>query len=152
MGDRDERRGLNEAVFRTVNEQIAELGDRSLTDRIEIVCECSNGTCLEPLLVSASEYEEAREDPTTFIVHAGHEDPVVERVVGRHQDHLLVQKFGEAAEVAIATDPARSPVTRSVRAGQAVGERLVERRRLRRCRHPRVDQRGKVGRERVGLM
>ena len=105
VGDREERRGLNEAVFRTVNEQIAELGDRSGIDRIEIVCECSNGHCLEPLAVSAGEYEEARQDPTTFIVCAGHEDPVVERVLSRQRDHLLVQKFGEAAEVAVATDP-----------------------------------------------
>ncbi len=105
VGSREERRGLNEAVFRTVNEQIAELGERSGMNRIEIVCECSNGHCLEPLVVSAGEYEEARRDPTTFIVREGHEDPDIERVLGRLHDHLLVRKFGEAAEVAAATDP-----------------------------------------------
>lgn len=105
MANREERRGLNEAVFRTVNEQIAELGDRSGMNRIEIVCECANGHCLEPLVVAAGEYDEARRDPTTFIVCEGHEDPEIERVLGRHHGHLLVRKLGEAAEVAVATDP-----------------------------------------------
>ncbi|HEY7398158.1 MAG TPA: hypothetical protein VH538_07645 [Gaiellaceae bacterium] len=104
MESREARRGSNEAVFRDVNEHIAELGERSRAGTIEILCECSDRTCTEPLSVSTGEYEEARATPTTFIILAGHEDPSVERVVRRRRDHLLVEKLGEAAEAAIAAE------------------------------------------------
>jgi hypothetical protein len=105
VGSREERRGLNEAVFRQVNEQIVELGERHGVERLEIIWECSNGECVKPLSVSLSEYEDARLDATTFIVHAGHEDPTIERVLGVRGGHLLVQKVGDAAVAAVATDP-----------------------------------------------
>jgi hypothetical protein len=105
VGSREERRGLNEAVFRQVNEQIAELGERHGLTNLEIICECSNAACVKPLNVSLSEYEDARLDPTTFIVHTGHEDPTVERVLGVRAGHTLVQKVGDAAAEAMATDP-----------------------------------------------
>jgi hypothetical protein len=105
VGSREERRGLNEAVFRQVNEEIAELGERHGMERLEIICECSNGECVKPLSVSLSEYEEARAEATTFIVHTGHEDPTVERVLRGRGDHTLVQKLGDAAAAAVATDP-----------------------------------------------
>lgn len=105
MGSREERRGLNEAVFRQVNEQIAELGERHGIETLEIICECSNGECVKPLSVSLAEYESARADATTFIVHTGHEDLTVERVLRSRGDHTFVQKLGDAAAAAVATDP-----------------------------------------------
>ena len=105
MGSREERRGRNESLFREVNEHIAALGERTRASQIEIVCECSDTTCSAPLSVSVSEYEDARTDPRTFIVRVGHEDVEVERRVARHGDHVLVQKIGDAAAVAVATDP-----------------------------------------------
>lgn len=105
MGSREERRGLNEAVFRQVNEQIAALGERHGVTVLEIICECSNGECVKPLSVSPIEYEEARVDATTFIIQTGHEDPLVERVLRVRGDHTLVQKVGDATVAAVATDP-----------------------------------------------
>jgi hypothetical protein len=105
VGSREERRGLNEAVFRQVNEEIAELGERHGVRMLEIICECSNGECVKPLSVSLGEYEAAREDATTFIILKGHEDPTVERVLREHGDHALVEKLGDAAAAAVATDP-----------------------------------------------
>lgn len=104
MESREARRGSNEAVFRDVNERIAELGERSRAEAIEIVCECADRTCVEPLSVSVAEYEEARAEPTTFIILPGHEDPSIERVVRRQRDHLLVEKVGDAAEAAAAAE------------------------------------------------
>ena len=104
MESREARRGRNEAVFREVNEHIAELGERSRAGVIEILCECADRTCAEPLSVSVGEYEAARAAATTFIVLDGHEDPSIERIVRRHRGRLLVEKLGEAAEVAIATE------------------------------------------------
>jgi hypothetical protein len=105
MGSREDRRGRNEALFREVNEQIAELGERHRASQLEIVCECSRFDCTAPISVSVVEYEEARADPRTFIVCDGHEDPAVERTVVQHGDHVLVRKIGDAADAAIATDP-----------------------------------------------
>jgi hypothetical protein len=105
MGSREDRRGRNEALFREVNEQIAELGERHRASRLEIVCECSNVACSEPISIFVSEYEEARSDPLTFIVRIGHVDPSVERTVREHRGHVLVKKLGDAAAAAIATDP-----------------------------------------------
>jgi hypothetical protein len=105
VGSREERRGLNEAVFRQVNEQIAELGERHGAESLEIICECSNDECVKPLSVSLSEYEAARSEPTTFIVKTGHEEPTVERVLRVGGDHTLVEKVGDAAAAAVATDP-----------------------------------------------
>jgi hypothetical protein len=105
VGSRELRRGRNESLFREVNEQIAQLGERHRANRLEIVCECSNRNCSEPVSISVSEYEEARSDPLTFIVRAGHIDPTVERAIGQRGDHVFVQKLGDAAAAAIATDP-----------------------------------------------
>lgn len=105
MGERELRRGRNEVLFREVNEQIAQLGERHRADRLEIVCECSNATCSEPISISIAEYEEARSDPLTFIVRVGHVDPTVERAIAQYGDHVFVQKVGDAAVAAAATDP-----------------------------------------------
>ena len=88
-----------------MNEQIAELGERHGVESLEIICECSNGECVKPLTVTPSEYEAARGEPTTFIVKTGHEDPTVERVLRVRGDHTLVEKVGDAAAAAVATDP-----------------------------------------------
>ena len=43
MSDRFVRQARNEALFREVNERIAELGEtagHSTTDKIELLCEC----------------------------------------------------------------------------------------------------------------
>jgi hypothetical protein len=105
VGSREERRGRNETLFREVNEQIAELGERHRATQLTIVCECSDAGCNEPITVSVVEYEDARSDPLTFIVRAGHEDPSVEDALTPRGDHVLVRKLGDAADAAIATDP-----------------------------------------------
>ena len=105
MSDQDRRRALNEATFRRVNEEIAELGSAWEMRELRIVCECGNIDCAEPLTVSIRGYETARSDPRTFLVCLGHNDPEIERIVDTRGDHHLVQKIGDAAEPAIATDP-----------------------------------------------
>ena len=105
MGNREERRGRNEALFREVNEQIAALGERHRARQLEIVCECSDVNCTDPLSVGVAEYEDARSDPRTFIVRVGHEDLQVERTLARSGNCAFVQKVGDAAAAAIASDP-----------------------------------------------
>jgi hypothetical protein len=105
MSTQDEWRGLNAAVFRELNEAIVELGKEHAVKRVEIVCECADLECANPILLTAFDYEQARRDPRMFIVWLGHDDPSVETVIAKHGSYVLVQKQGDAAEEAIATDP-----------------------------------------------
>jgi hypothetical protein len=53
-----------------------------------------------------SEYEEIRSDPRWFLIARLHLIPDVERVVSENDRYTVVAKReGEAAEVAIGTDP-----------------------------------------------
>jgi hypothetical protein len=111
MDARQRRRARNEALFREVNERIVEVS-RGLAGYGEddsllagFVCECSREDCTEPLEVTHARYEAVRDDPRRFLVLPGHEDATVDRVVERHAGYLVVQKFGEASEIARERDP-----------------------------------------------
>jgi hypothetical protein len=106
MTTRAERQGRNEALFREVNERIAELNESFQVDgRSEFLCECSREECKEPVSISLEEYESVRRSPTRFFVLPGHEDETVERVVARTERYVTVEKIGDAAEEAEVLDP-----------------------------------------------
>jgi hypothetical protein len=101
--DRNARFARNEAIFREVNERIEELtpSDESL----EILCECGNPDCREPLRVSVADYERVRQEPTNFLVAPGHAIPAIEEVVDGAQGFEVVRKLAEEGELARKTDP-----------------------------------------------
>jgi hypothetical protein len=99
------RKAHNEAVFRDVNEHIAALGAAHRRRQLEIVCECANLGCSQPISLSLADYEEARRDPRTFVLAPGHNDPQLEIVLADRRTYLLVQKTGDAAAEAVMTDP-----------------------------------------------
>jgi hypothetical protein len=103
--DREQRRAQNEALFRVINEEIAQLGARFATDPLELVCECSDPECTARLRVSQRDYERIRSEATHFVVVPGHETAGLERIVVREPGYCVVEKGGEAAEIASATDP-----------------------------------------------
>ncbi|MGZ4393370.1 MAG: hypothetical protein ACXVRK_14815 [Gaiellaceae bacterium] len=105
MGDREKRRGQNEALFREVNERIAEAGERLDGDHLEIFCECADIACAAQIELPRRAYEEARQKAATFVVVPNHVDSSVERVVSGRGGYVLVEKLGDAAEVAVQTDP-----------------------------------------------
>jgi hypothetical protein len=109
MDERTRRIGLNEAVFRTVNEQVEALNRRfaAATDgMVRIICECGDVTCFEQLALPAADYERIRSDATLFFTLPGHERPEVEAVVEESDGYLVVRKHeGEAARIARQTDP-----------------------------------------------
>ena len=112
--ERARRIGRNEALYRQVNERIEDVNAafNTLTNVFEIVCECGNLTCMDPLTVSPELYERTRENSTHFLVKRGHEEPDVETVVAEHGDVVIVQKHpGIAEEIAAATDPREPPPT-----------------------------------------
>jgi len=109
VADEQARRvGLNEALFREVNEQIRSLSDEFSTDdgSITVVCECGDADCIERLEVQLSDYERVRADSLLFLVAQGHVFPNVERVVESADGHEVVQKqAGPAVELSQETDP-----------------------------------------------
>jgi hypothetical protein len=108
MSERERRIGLNEAVFRSVNEEIQALAERfQLADELlDLVCECGQADCAERIRMRHAEYVELREDARTFAIVPGHEAPDVEDVVARRDGYDVVRKHeGDPAEIAEATDP-----------------------------------------------
>jgi hypothetical protein len=110
VDERVRRIGLNEAVFRQVNERIEELADTfGAPERLDLVCECGNASCASRIEMSRGEYEHLRSEPATFAVVAGHEILDVEEVVTRHKTYDVVRKCaGDAERVAEGTDPRSS--------------------------------------------
>jgi hypothetical protein len=107
VSERARRIGLNEAVFRQVNERIEELADTfGLEQKLDLVCECGSATCASRIEMDHRDYEALRSDSATFAVVKGHEILDVEEVVQRHPAYDVVRKrAGEAKQVAEQTDP-----------------------------------------------
>jgi hypothetical protein len=107
MSSRDERIGLNEAVFREVNERIEGLAETFdlKTQSLDLICECGDASCVERITMTTAEYEEIRSEAHQFAVHPGHEYPDVESVVARLKGYDVVRKSsGVAARIAEQTD------------------------------------------------
>jgi len=105
--ERGRRVGLNEAVFREVNERIEDLAETFQVGEqpINFICECADPGCAQQISMPRSEYERVRADPTHFAVYPGHEIPDVEQVLEKHDGYDVVRKReGEPAEVARETD------------------------------------------------
>lgn len=102
---RVERAAENEALFREVNERIIETTPEWAGEVTSAFCECSAADCFETIDVSRQEYEAVRAKGERFLLLQGHEDPAIERVVERTDRFLVVDKIGEAAEIARDLDP-----------------------------------------------
>lgn len=108
MSSREERIGLNEAVFREVNERIENLAETfELKDEpLDLVCECGDAACVRRISMTRAEYEQLRSEPHHFAVHPGHEYPEVEEVVDRRKGYDIVSKNeGIPEKIAERTDP-----------------------------------------------
>jgi len=61
--------------------------------------------CSAVLLIQVSVYEAVRDHARRFLIVPGHQREGLERVVEEHADYVVVEKRGEAGEVAEETDP-----------------------------------------------
>ncbi len=92
-----ERRAMNEALFRDVNERIAESAEGGFhADRTEFVCECADPSCTERVPVTLAEYESVRQKSTTFLLAPGHDQPDIEQVVSDRGRFWIVEKVQAA--------------------------------------------------------
>ena len=74
----------------------------------DFLCECGDSACAQRVPVTLPKYEELRGSALQFLVVPGHEIPDVERVVETREDYMVVEKFGESAEIARDRDPRRT--------------------------------------------
>jgi hypothetical protein len=113
MEPRETRLAKNEAIFREVNERVAEITqalgpDPRSSERIDgLICECSDPECLERLgRLTISEYETVRHDPRRFIIAANHQAADVETVIERNAAYWIVEKNeGIPSDIARERDP-----------------------------------------------
>jgi hypothetical protein len=108
MPSREERIGLNEAVFREVNERIEALAETFQLDSepLDLICECGDATCVQRIRMTAPEYEQLRSESHQFAVYTGHVAADVERVIDRRPGYDIVRKDeGVPKFVAEQTDP-----------------------------------------------
>jgi hypothetical protein len=108
MSERKRRIGENEAIFRSVNEEVSALSTTlsTATDSMRIVCECGARSCTVQFTIPKDEYAKVREDSTLFMIRPGHDHPEAETVVAKSDDYWVVRKNpGLPAELARATDP-----------------------------------------------
>jgi hypothetical protein len=71
----------------------------------DIVCECADEECTARIEITFSRYEEVRANAKAFIVVPGHVDRSVERVLLSTDTYRVVEKGGEAGDVAEFGDP-----------------------------------------------
>lgn len=102
MKARLERQARNESLLRTVNDQIAALGERATSwaapeHQFEFHCECGrdNG-CDRRVVMTLEEYERVRGQRDRFAVVPGHETDEIERVVEKADRYVIVDKRDEA--------------------------------------------------------
>ena len=93
MSPREKRVIHNEALFRQVNERIAELEDSlsSGGELMPLICECANTGCTTLIEVDPGAFRAVRENPRLFLVAPGHERNE-ETVVRRGAGYFIVEK------------------------------------------------------------
>ena len=103
MDERQERIAKNETVFRAANREIEHAvreaaggGDH----QIEVLCECGRPGCEGVITLTVVDYDGVHSQADRFVVLKGHESPEIESVVEERVDYLVVDKFGEAEDIA----------------------------------------------------
>jgi hypothetical protein len=109
--DEKVKRARTEALFRDVNERIAESAERFDADSTEFVCECADPNCTHRVDASLEEYEDVRSDGATFLLAPGHAHEDIERVVqNRRRFHVVEKVQATVRAVVLRLDPRAEPV------------------------------------------
>ena len=108
-GDREDARARrlakNEAFRRETNEMIEQEAVGWHERVFECICECASPGCTARLTMTTTEYDQVRASSDRFVVARGHDDPSLEVVIESFDGYVVVEKRGEADEVARSTDP-----------------------------------------------
>ena len=96
--ERFERQARNEALMRSVNEQIADLsgntgGWADPEYPFEFQCECGNPEgCDSRVVMTRAAYERVRSQADRFAVAPGHQTNEIEHVVEEGESYVIVDK------------------------------------------------------------
>ena len=98
--ERQLRAAQNQMLFRSVNDQIMEAGEKLGDSRgeVDFACECADDTCVEKIRLSPHQFLGIESEANRFIVLRGHELPEVEDVIAERDGFLIVSKRGAGAE------------------------------------------------------
>ena len=98
-GSREERIARNEAWSRTLNQRRGNrAGSRDAIAGFR--CECWQEDCTERIPLSGEEWNLVRAEPNRFAVAPAHVAENVEAVIKEFPHFWLIEKLGEAGEVA----------------------------------------------------
>ena len=103
MDERDERIAKNETVLRATNRELerADQEEGARVDQvIEVLCECGRQGCDGVIRVTVVEYDRAHSQADRFVVLPGHESTEIEKVVEERAGYFVVDKVGEAEDIA----------------------------------------------------
>jgi len=100
---RRERLAHNEALDRQLNERKAEWMEEGLATA-GFRCECATLHCGARFRLSPKRWQEVHFRSDRFLVAPGHVAAEIEVVVEESPDYWIVEKQGEAAKIAEATD------------------------------------------------
>ena len=95
--DRLERQARNEALMRSVNEQIAELSGSAAgwahpEQPFDFQCECGAEGCESRVVMSRAAYERVHGQRDRFAVAPGHQTEEIEYVVEETDSYVIVDK------------------------------------------------------------
>ena len=91
MSPREVRQAKNQAVFREINERIAELAERFRDEDMQIICECASVGCIERIQVAVHEYARVRQFSDWFLITPGHIVPDTEQVMEHHDGYDIIK-------------------------------------------------------------
>ena len=101
----------SQSLFRDVNERVREINAafNVVLPLGDWICECAVQECSERISMTSEEYEAVRAHSARFIVAPRDEHlvPEVEVVVERTDRYWVLEKVGEAGELAAKVDPRR---------------------------------------------
>jgi hypothetical protein len=98
MNERQERIAKNETMFRAANRELQQGGEAD--ELIEVLCECGRQGCSGLITLTVADYDRVHVQEDRFVVVPGHQSTEIENVVEERSDYLVVDKFGEAEDIA----------------------------------------------------
>jgi hypothetical protein len=103
VDERQERIAKNETVFRAANRELALGGEQEgggADQVIEVLCECGRQGCSGVITMTVADYDGVHAQDDRFVVVPGHESTDIENVVEERDGYFVVDKFGEAEDIA----------------------------------------------------
>jgi hypothetical protein len=111
-GDFAVRGARAQSMFRDVNESVKRINEAFsvVVPLGDWICECAQQQCSVRISLTTDEYESIRSVPNRFAIAADktHFFPEIEDVVEENERFWIVEKTGQAAELAAAVDPRSS--------------------------------------------